>query len=164
MRNRTLVSMIAGAALSVAFASGASAGGWGWGGGWGCGCNSGWNVPIFAAQPVYAPVGYVVEQPVLRSQIYLVNQGPVYSGPPIGWVEPRIAVTGFDYARPYPFIGGSRWGYRRSVYAPSRWYGRRSYRGSYGMRTAYRTGVRPASHYTSRRFAPPPHAAPMPLR
>ena len=75
-------------------------GGWGWNGGCGCGCGCGRSV-------VYA----VAVQP-----FYVVNQGPVYSGPglmiPYGTYSPQV---GLAVPGEYPYIG-RRWYRHRSAY------------------------------------------------
>src|SRR5262245_48848285 len=96
---------------TVALVSPAAAQGWGWG----CGCGSPLTQPITAvvdpipfATPAPAPVvaapvvaAGVVVAPSYRRPIYVVNQGPVYSGPDIT-VVPSLRVEG-PY-QPYPYI------------------------------------------------------------
>lgn len=89
-------------------------GGWGgssWGGGWGgCGCCGGCR-GLFTAGFAAVP-----------APIYVVNQGPYYSGPgvmvPYGTYSPYNGVAG-----PYPYVGG--YGYPH--YAYHRHYYRRPY-------------------------------------
>ena len=61
-----------------------------------------------AGTPVAAadwPGGFVMARPVGPSPYYLVNQGPVLSGPGIMIIE--IGLTPTDLKRAYPFIGTS---------------------------------------------------------
>ena len=101
----------------------------GWSGG-GC-CNSGYSVSVAPLVVQAAPI--VVQQPVVIQQQpvvqqYVVNQGPVYSGP--GTIG-----TGAYYYPPravgaYPYVGGHRWGghYRRAAWGGPR-YGHHHYHG-----------------------------------
>jgi hypothetical protein len=72
----------------------------GWGGGWGAGCAC--NRGLFTAGP---------------SPLYVVNQGPYFSGPgltvPYGTYAPQEA---YAPANNYPYVGGG-YGYRRPYYA-----------------------------------------------
>lgn len=146
---RVTLSVLAVAAATLASAGSANAqccasgglftSGWagtsGWVGtsGWGGGCcNSGYSYSVapvvVQAQPVVVqapPV--VVQQPVVVMQAqpvvqqYVVNQGPVYSGPgTIGrgaYYYPPRAVGA------YPYVGRYRWGgyYRRAAWGGPRY-------------------------------------------
>lgn len=89
--------------------------------------------PVVVQQPVIVRQPVVV-QPVPVVQQYVVNQGPVYSGP--GLSDPRYGT----YYAPravgaYPYVaGGARWGYgyRRAYYGPRPYYhARRAYHRHY---------------------------------
>jgi hypothetical protein len=74
--------------------------------------------PVVVQQPVIIRQPVVVQpQPIVQQ--YVVNQGPVYSGP--GLSDPRY---GTRYAPravgAYPYAAGlgGRWGYRRAYYGP----------------------------------------------
>ena len=142
--SRVTLSLLAAAAITFAAAGTASAqccnSGFAFGAspfaysGGGC-CGTGYVVQaapvVVQAAPVVVQQPVIVQQPVVIQQQpivqqYVVNQGPVYSGP---------ALT--DYRAPtyyapravgaYPYVaGGARWGYRRGYYAP-----RRAYHGHY---------------------------------
>ncbi len=86
--------------------------------------------PVVVQQPVIVRQPVIVQQqPVLQQ--YVVNQGPVYSGP--GLSDPRLGT----YYAPravgaYPYAAGlsGRWGYRRAHYGPRpHWQARRAYHG-----------------------------------
>ncbi len=116
---------------------------YGYGAGWGGGCcNTGYAVVaapvVVQAQPIVVQQPVVVQQPIVVQpqpvvQQYLVNQGPVYSGPAISrvssWYYPPRAVGA------YPYVG-ARWGgyYRRAAWGPRPYWGGRGY---YGPRRAY---------------------------
>jgi hypothetical protein len=95
------------------------------------------------------PTGYVLDPSDARAPIYVVNQGPVYSGPNIVaaplYTAPlvRLAVPtysegGYAYAQPYPYVR-SYWGWphpRKRYWDPSyRPYGAPPY-GAYRYRPA----------------------------
>ncbi|EJW09718.1 hypothetical protein A33M_1029 [Rhodovulum sp. PH10] len=80
--------------------------------------------------PVVPPTGYVLDPSDGRPPIYVVNQGPVYSGPGIIAV-PTYSEGGYAYGAPYPYVHGH--------YGPR--YGT-------GYRRAYRPHVRP--HFRAR--------------
>jgi hypothetical protein len=105
----------------------------GWGNsGWGTGCGgcgtSYVAAPIVVqAQPIVVQQPVVVQQPIVVQQQqpvvqqYVVNQGPVYSGPGItrlsaNYYPPRAVGA-------YPYVGnGYRWGgYRRAAWAGPRY-------------------------------------------
>lgn len=118
--SRVTLVLFAAAVVSLTAAGSATAGG--------CGC-SGNSYGYAVAQPVYMqpapqvvavqppPVLVQVQQPPVLVQQYVVNQGPVYSGPnltdyqPAAYYEPRAVRT-------YPYMGGGyRWaGYREPAY------------------------------------------------
>lgn len=60
--------------------------------------------------PVIPPTGYVLDPSDARPPIYVVNQGPVYSGPGI-YAVPTFSEGGFAYRGPYPYVNGPVWGY-----------------------------------------------------
>jgi hypothetical protein len=67
--------------------------------------------------PLLPPVGYVIDPSDARRPIYVVNQGPVYSGPGIISIAvPTYSEGGYAYALPYPYVRGYGWydapGYR----------------------------------------------------
>jgi hypothetical protein len=85
------------------------------------------------------PVGYVLDPSDARKPIYVVNQGPVYSGPLIvTYAVPTYSEGGYAYGTPYPYVrtyGAYNWTYdQRFFYAP--------HRHRYGARGAY--AYRPA--------------------
>jgi hypothetical protein len=99
----------------------------------GC-CNTGYAVQaapvVVQAAPVVVQQPVVVRQPVIVQQQpivqqYVVNQGPVYSGP---------ALTDYRYGTyyapravgAYPYVARARWGYgpRRAYWGPRRAYHR----------------------------------------
>src|SRR5690349_17283177 len=88
--------------------------------------------PIVVQQPVIVRQPVVVQQQPVVQQ-YVVNQGPVYSGP--GLSDPRYGT----YYAPravgaYPYAAGlgGRWGYRRAYYGPRpHWQARRAYHRHY---------------------------------
>lgn len=102
--------------------------------GGGC-CNSGYVVQaapiVVQAAPIVVQQPVIVRQPVIVQQQpvvqqYVVNQGPVYSGPALTdyqdptWYAPRAVGA-------YPYVAGlgGRYGYRRAYYdAPRRHYHR----------------------------------------
>ncbi len=71
----------------------------------------------------YPPTGYVLNPSDARAPIYIVNQGPVYSGPGF-YTVPTYSEGGYAFT-PYPYVSG--YGYART-YVP---YVRPSFR-SYG--------------------------------
>jgi hypothetical protein len=147
------------AVATFALVSPAAAQSWGWG----CGCGSPLTHPITAvvdpipyvtpapaplvAAPVVAAGVYVVA-PNVRRPIYVVNQGPVYSGPDIT-VVPSLRVEG-PY-QPYPYIRtyGGYGGY--DGYGVKRSYARRY--------SVYRYRGAPVRYHSPghiTRVAPPP--------
>lgn len=95
--------------------------------GTGC-CNTGYAVQaapvVVQAAPVVVQQPVVVRQPVIVQQQpvvqqYVVNQGPVYSGPALSdyrygtYYAPRAVGA-------YPYVARARWGYghRRAYYGP----------------------------------------------
>lgn len=110
--------------------------------GWGSGCcNTGYSVSpvvvqaapiVVQAQPVVVQQPVLVQQPVVVQQQpvvqqYVVNQGPVYSGPAItrlsaNYYPPRAVGA-------YPYVGARSGGYyRRAAWGPRPYVGHR-YRG-----------------------------------
>jgi hypothetical protein len=91
--------------------------------------------PVVVQQPVIVQQPVVVQQQPVVQQ-YVVNQGPVYSGP--GLSDPRFGT----YYAPraigaYPYVAGvgGRWGYRRAHYGPRPyWHARRAYHRHYHHR------------------------------
>jgi len=80
------------------------------------------DVTVVYGQPPYdpllPPVGYVIDPSDARRPIYVVNQGPVYTGLGIMSIAvPTYSEGGYTYALPYPYVRGYRWydapGYRR---------------------------------------------------
>lgn len=61
-----------------------------------------------------APAGYAFDAFYARKPIYLVNQGPVYSGPGI-YAVPTYTAGGYAYKTQYPYVNsywvGWRYGY-----------------------------------------------------
>ena len=92
-------------------------------------------VVVYGAAPYdidLPPVGYVVDPADARGPIYVVNQGPVYSGPGVlainTFAVPTYSEGGYAYGLPYPYIRGYgdwRYGYA-PVYRPRHWRGRYS--------------------------------------
>lgn len=84
--------------------------------------------PIVVQQPVIVKQPVIVQQQPVVQQ-YVVNQGPVYSGPALS--DPRYGV--YYAPRPVgasPYVAGlgGRWGYRRAYYGPRPyWHARRAY-------------------------------------
>jgi len=78
--------------------------------------------PVVVQQPVVMQQPVVVQQQPVVQQ-YVVNQGPVYSGPGISdlrygtYYAPRAVG-----ASPYVAGLGGRWGYRRAYYRPRPYY------------------------------------------
>lgn len=118
----------------------------------GCGCGGGvaFGVPTVTVAPPRVVAYYAVVPP---APAYVVNQGPVYSGPAIS-----VPVSNYwsgGPVRAYPYVGGGyRWGgygyrTRYSSYAPA-YYGPRSYR----VRAGYRNGGHRHVHRAWRRPAP----------
>lgn len=85
---------------------------WGGGGGGGCAC---------------APVAYAAP--------YVVNQGPVYSGPAIMAYRTYSPETAYVPATDYPYVGGAGYGYGYRAAPPYAPYYRHPY---YRPRVAYR--------------------------
>ncbi|MFN3347560.1 hypothetical protein [Pseudorhodoplanes sp.] len=145
--SRVTLSLLAAAAVTIAAAGPASAqccnSGFGFAVPFGfsstC-CNTGFNVqaapvvvhaapvvvqgaPVVVQQPVIVKQPVIVQHPVVVQpqpvvQQYVVNQGPVYSGP--GLSDARYGTYYAPRAhRPYPYVEG-RWGYgpRRASYGP----------------------------------------------
>jgi hypothetical protein len=82
---------------------------------------------VYGVPPVAVdlpPVGYVLDPSDARRPIYVVNQGPTYSGPGIvTYAVPTYSEGGYAYALPYPYVrtyGGwydyGRWHHR--IYRP----------------------------------------------
>src|SRR5262245_5936633 len=92
-------------------------------------------VIVYGAAPYdidLPPVGYVVDPAEAHGPIYVVNQGPVYSGPGTLAFQtfplPTYSEGGYAYGLPYPYIRGYgdwRYGYA-PVYRPRHWRGRYS--------------------------------------
>jgi hypothetical protein len=88
------------------------------------------------------PVGYVLDPSDARKPIYIVNQGPVYSGPLIySFAVPTYSEGGYAYAVPYPYVrvydGWHRWRYNDRYYPAKRWRRSDLYR-PYAAAYAYR--------------------------
>jgi hypothetical protein len=69
---------------------------------------------------VYAPPPVVLYRPYEMPRVYIVDQGPVYSGPGI-YTEPTVVVP-----RPmprYPYVAHDYPAYHGPYYSP-RWHGR----------------------------------------
>jgi hypothetical protein len=115
-------------AATAAMTSAASAGGcgWGWGGWSGCGW-SGWN-GCGGCVAGYYTNGFVVRD---ASPYYVVNQGPVFSGP-------AIVTYPVYQARSYPYVGGCGYGYGGcfgvSYTRPVGYFDDYRYRDDYGVR------------------------------
>jgi hypothetical protein len=73
-------------------------------------CDEALPTIIYGAPPVpYAPPpsGYVLDPSDSRGPIYVVNQGPLYSGPGIySYAVPTYSEGGYAYANPYPYVSG----------------------------------------------------------
>jgi hypothetical protein len=52
---------------------------------------------------VVPPTGYVLDPSDARKPIYVVNQGPFYSGPGI-YAVPTYSEGGYAYTTPYPYV------------------------------------------------------------
>ena len=86
---------------------------------------------------VYPPVGYVLDPSDARPPIYIVNQGPVFSGPDV-YALPTYSEGLYADLIPYPYIGHGNY---RTPYYPTYGYGwhrPRPYRvvGAYAYRPA----------------------------
>lgn len=127
--SRRLSLALATVASIVAVPNIAQAGGWGTGWGTGCGCGGGYSAYASVAvvpQVSYVPtVSYVpqVSYAAVSRPIYVVNQGPVYSGYGLG-ITPTYSTIAPQ--RSYPYYGGGP-----RYYGGPRHYGPRysSYRG-----------------------------------
>jgi hypothetical protein len=73
-------------------------------------------VPVLTAVP---PTGYRIDPADARPPMYVVNQGPVYSGPGI-YSVPTFSERGYGTSVRYPYTYGPRHG--RAFYGPSRRY------------------------------------------
>jgi len=118
------------------------------------------GAPVYgvASVPVLAPVGYVLTPVVPVNPVYVVNQGPVFSGPGIytytntyysTFERPTYLAGGYAYTEPYyvrwsapypyvssyPYFYGRR-GWRNGYYA-GRGFGFRRY-GAFPPHAAYR--------------------------
>ena len=75
-------------------------------------------VIVYGAAPAplaYPPTGYVLNPADARAPIYIVNQGPVYSG--LGfYTVPTYSEGGYAFS-PYPYVSAAGYGYPRG-YAP----------------------------------------------
>ena len=110
----------------------------------GC-CAEGGPVIIYGIPPVPVagpPTGYVLDPSDTRKPIYVVNQGPVYSGPGI-YAVPTYSEGGYAHTTPYPYVK-SYWAdwqnahggrFNRSMNPAYRPYGHPPY-GAYTYRTA----------------------------
>jgi hypothetical protein len=92
-------------------------------------------VVVYGVAPVpvaIPPTGYVLDPSDARKPIYVVNQGPYYSGPGI-YAVPTYSEGGYaaTYAAPYPYVRGY-WGYGRwphaHAYRPARAWRNPAYR------------------------------------
>jgi hypothetical protein len=92
--------------------------------------------PVVVQQPVIVRQPVIVQQQPIVQQ-YVVNQGPVYSGPALTdyrdpiWYAPRAVGA-------YPYVAGlgGRYGYRGAYHAPRRHY-HRYYRRHHGPISVY---------------------------
>lgn len=136
--------------VAPAVAVGAWGGGWGgWGWRGGCGCHRAF---VYAAAPAVQVV------PIASAPIYVVNQGPDYTGP--GIVVPyHTWAPGGAYMGPgaYPYFPGYGGGYGVGggfgYYGPGPGYGPRRPLAVYGSRV-YR---QPYHHGGARAYAYQPH-------
>jgi hypothetical protein len=158
-------------------------GGWGagWGAGWGGGWNAGWGTGcgatvVVPARPVFVQPAPILIQPapvlvqpapilVQPAPIpaYLVNQGPVFSGP-----GSDFSPSFFQPAQPlraYPYVSGARFatgyysdhGQYHSSYRPHRTYRGADYRTQRAPRRSdYRTAPRYHRDAAPYREAVPP--------
>jgi hypothetical protein len=125
----------------AAYSVGNWGGGWGggWAGSWGNGCGGCGRGLIYAAPAVYAAPA---------ASLYVVNQGPEYSGPgimnPYRTYSPASAYAPAD---DYPYVPGygSHYGYG-AHYGYGSGYGYGSHYG-YGPRYGYGSGYGYGSHY-----------------
>ena len=115
---------------------------------------------IYGTPPVpivVPPTGYVLDPSDARKPIYVVNQGPVYSGPNIYAVPlytgavglyavPTYSEGGYAYAQPYPYV--------KSYWAHWRW------RRPYAHRRYWDPSYRPYGYppYGAYRYRPAPGA------
>jgi hypothetical protein len=97
-------------------------------------------------EPLLPPVGYTLDPSDARRPIYVVNQGPVYSGPGIiTFATPTYSEGGYAYALPYPYVRG---------YGGYGWYDAPGYRG-WPRRHGYgRSVIRPYAAAYRYRSAP----------
>lgn len=93
------------------------------------GCCAGVPVIVYGASPVppaVPPTGYLLDPSDARPPIYVVNQGPVYSGPGI-YAVPTFSEGGYAYSIRYPYTYGPWYGghgpYKRPHAYPPRRYG-----------------------------------------
>lgn len=135
-------------------------------------CASGNAAVVYAAPPfviAIPPIGYVLDPSDARPPIYVVNQGPLYSGPnivtyplyvgPLATLAvPTFSEGGYAYADPYPYVR-TKWSY-----GPARWQHRR-HRGDWGARygqfpSVWRSPVYGTSAYpyAAYRYRPAPSA------
>jgi hypothetical protein len=85
-------------------------------GGWGWGC--GWEVPCLPPAPVYFPVYVPVVLPYAPVPIYVVDQGPVYTGPGIITLphyEWSPVPVGYPYVAPYYYLPHRRHAPHRTI-------------------------------------------------
>jgi hypothetical protein len=110
------------------------------------------TAPVVIAVP---PTGYLLDPSDMRKPIYMVNQGPDYSGPGIYYSGPGIYAVqtysegGYAYVEPYPYI----WSYGHGPYSIFRAARPHGYRN-------YREGRRPYGYlpYDAYRYQPAPSA------
>jgi hypothetical protein len=105
-------------------------------------------VVVHAEAPVVLfgapPIGYALDPSDARTDLYFVNQGPVYGGPNIvRFGQPTYSESGFAYAMPYPYVHFYTGAYGQTYYRArrQRFYGYRS--PAHAVYDAYR--YRPAA-------------------
>jgi hypothetical protein len=87
-------------------------------------------VVVYGVPPVpvaVPPTGYLLDPSDARRPIYVVNQGPVYSGPGI-YAVPTYSEGGYAYATPYPYVRSYWEGWPRPYVRPSHHWRNPAYR------------------------------------
>jgi hypothetical protein len=94
------------------------------------------------------PTGYLLDPSDMRKPMYVVNQGPVYSGPGI-YAVPTYSEGGYAYTEPFPYVRSFGYG-PYSIFQADR---PLPYR-------YYRQGYRPYGYppYGAYRYRPAPSA------
>jgi hypothetical protein len=60
------------------------------------------DTPVLFGAP---PIGYALDPSDARTDLYFVNQGPVYDGPNVvRFGQPTYSESGFAYATPFPYV------------------------------------------------------------